>query len=350
MNAPVIRLTSLAHGGGCGCKLAPSVLQQLLAGSAFSSTPIANSWSAPKPATTPPCGSSTIEPASSPRPIFSCRWSTTRSISGASPPPTPSPTSTRWAADRSWLWPFSGCRSTKFRRRWCGKFSRAARKSAQAPESRSLAAIRSIRRSRSTASLLSVSAARRIFAATPECSPGDALILTKALGVGIYSAAFKKGALSSAAYAEMVASMTLLNRIGADLAKDPAVHAITDVTGFGLFGHALGMARGSHVALTARFHDLPFLFGGGRFGAAAFCHRRFGAELGELRRSVSLPSRLSRLAARFAHRPADLRRPVDRLRTRSCRGNYQHDYRQRLSAARIIGRADAGAPSITISS
>jgi len=55
-----------------------------------------------------------------------------------------------------------------------------------------------------------------------DAKPGDALILTKALGVGIYSAAFKKEALSSAAYAEMVASMTLLNRIGADLAKDTA--------------------------------------------------------------------------------------------------------------------------------
>src|SRR5205823_3716487 len=73
---------------------------------------------------------------------------------------------------------------------------------------------------------------------------GDALILTKALGVGIYSAALKKGALSPEGYAEMVASTTLLNRIGADLAKDPSVHAITDVTGFGLLGHALEMAKG----------------------------------------------------------------------------------------------------------
>lgn len=89
--------------------------------------------------------------------------------------------------------------------------------------------------------------------------PGDALILTKGLGVGIYSAAFKKGELSSAAYDEMIASTTLLNRVGADLAQDAAVHAVTDVTGFGILGHGLEMARGSGVTLKLRLADLPFL-------------------------------------------------------------------------------------------
>jgi selenide,water dikinase len=89
--------------------------------------------------------------------------------------------------------------------------------------------------------------------------PGDALILTKALGIGIYSAAFKKGELSPPAYAEMIASTTLLNRIGTDLAKDAAVHAITDVTGFGLLGHALEMARGSKLTLVVNAPDLPLL-------------------------------------------------------------------------------------------
>lgn len=88
---------------------------------------------------------------------------------------------------------------------------------------------------------------------------GDALILTKGLGVGIYSAAFKKGALSDAAYAEMVASTTLLNRVGSSLAQDSAVHAITDVTGFGLLGHALEMARGSGTTLNIDHERIPFL-------------------------------------------------------------------------------------------
>lgn len=88
---------------------------------------------------------------------------------------------------------------------------------------------------------------------------GDALILTKGLGVGLYSAAFKKGELSPAAYEEMIDTTTLLNRIGAELARDPDVHAVTDVTGFGLLGHGLEMARGSGTRLVIELHRVPLL-------------------------------------------------------------------------------------------
>ncbi|MEN5249548.1 selenide, water dikinase SelD [Brucella pseudintermedia] len=89
--------------------------------------------------------------------------------------------------------------------------------------------------------------------------PGDRLILTKAIGVGIYSAAFKKQELDSAGYEEMMASVTLLNRVGAELGKDDAVHAVTDVTGFGILGHALEMARGSNAGISLDYAALPFL-------------------------------------------------------------------------------------------
>lgn len=88
---------------------------------------------------------------------------------------------------------------------------------------------------------------------------GDALILTKGIGVGIYSAALRKAVLSEAAYEEMVATTTLLNRVGSVLAKDSDVHGMTDVTGFSLLGHALEMARGSNVALDIRFDSIPLL-------------------------------------------------------------------------------------------
>ena len=88
---------------------------------------------------------------------------------------------------------------------------------------------------------------------------GDALILTKGLGVGIYSSAFKKQVLDSAGYDEMIASTTLLNKVGAALAEAADVHAITDVTGFGLLGHGLEMARGSGLTLEITLEDLPFL-------------------------------------------------------------------------------------------
>lgn len=89
--------------------------------------------------------------------------------------------------------------------------------------------------------------------------PGDALILTKGIGVGIYSAAIKRQQLSAEGYAEMLASTTLLNRIGATLAGEAAVHGITDVTGFGLLGHGLEMARGSGLTLTIEQAAVPWL-------------------------------------------------------------------------------------------
>lgn len=79
--------------------------------------------------------------------------------------------------------------------------------------------------------------------------PGDVLILSKPLGVGILSAAFKQGRLDAAGYETMIASTTRLNRDGAHLAGRRGVHAMTDVTGFGLLGHALEMARGGKVRI-----------------------------------------------------------------------------------------------------
>src|SRR5262245_10336569 len=86
---------------------------------------------------------------------------------------------------------------------------------------------------------------------------GDALILTKPVGVGIYSAAIKKAALPPERYAEMIGTTTLLNRVGADLAQDSDVHALTDITGFGVLGHAMEMARGSRLAIEIRAGHVP---------------------------------------------------------------------------------------------
>ncbi|MBI2306395.1 MAG: selenide, water dikinase SelD [Rhodocyclales bacterium] len=89
--------------------------------------------------------------------------------------------------------------------------------------------------------------------------PGDKLILGKGLGVGIYSAAFKKDALHEHDYATMIASTTQLNTPGPALACLAGVHAMTDVTGFGLAGHLLEICRASQVAANLRFDALPLL-------------------------------------------------------------------------------------------
>lgn len=91
--------------------------------------------------------------------------------------------------------------------------------------------------------------------------PGDALILGKPLGVGIQSAALKRGELDAAGYATMLASATKLNTPGARLSQLEPVHALTDVTGFGLLGHLLEVCRGSRVGARVRRGAVPVLAG-----------------------------------------------------------------------------------------
>ena len=89
--------------------------------------------------------------------------------------------------------------------------------------------------------------------------PGDVLILGKGLGVGIMSAALKKGELRDKAYQQMIEACTKLNTPGQELAEMPGVHALTDVTGFGLLGHLLEICRGSKLQATVNFAKMPIL-------------------------------------------------------------------------------------------
>lgn len=88
---------------------------------------------------------------------------------------------------------------------------------------------------------------------------GDVLVLGKPLGVGVLSAALKKGQLSTDGYARMLASTTRLNTPGPALAAIDGVHAVTDVTGFGLAGHLLEMCRGASLAAMVDFSALPVI-------------------------------------------------------------------------------------------
>jgi selenide,water dikinase len=88
---------------------------------------------------------------------------------------------------------------------------------------------------------------------------GDVLILGKGLGVGIMSAALKKGELREKAYEQMIEVTTQLNTPGPDLAQMPGVHAMTDVTGFGLLGHLMEVCRGSNLKAEIRFDEIPIL-------------------------------------------------------------------------------------------
>ena len=115
---------------------------------------------------------------------------------------------------------------------------------------------------------------------------GDVLILTKALGVGVLSAAFRQEKLDSAGYAALIASTTQLNTLGADLAEMEGIHAVTDVTGFGLLGHAIEMARGAGLGVEidaeapAILHGvLQLLEAGVRTGASGRNWASYGHEV-----------------------------------------------------------------------
>lgn len=88
---------------------------------------------------------------------------------------------------------------------------------------------------------------------------GDVLILGKGLGVGVLAQAMKKDVLSEAGYAELIASTTQLNTVGAELAPLPGVHALTDVTGFGLLGHLLELCRGAGLTARVEMANVPIL-------------------------------------------------------------------------------------------
>jgi selenide,water dikinase len=94
-----------------------------------------------------------------------------------------------------------------------------------------------------------------------DARPGDRLVLGKPIGVGVLSAALKKERLDAAGYAQMIDCTTRLNTPGPDLAALPGVHALTDVTGFGLAGHALELARGAGCELHIDWPRVPQLPG-----------------------------------------------------------------------------------------
>src|SRR5947207_5281565 len=244
MNTHKVRLTSLAHGGGCGCKLAPSVLQQLLADQPAagvykqllvgtetaddaavwqldSGTCIIATTDFFMPMVDDPYDFGRIAATNALSDVYAMGGRPIMALAILAMPLEKLPTQMVREILR-------GGRDI------CATagIPVAGGHSIDSPELiYGLAAIGTYR----PADIRRNSGAR----------PGDALILTKGLGVGIYSAAIKKQALSPDGYEEMIASTTLLNRIGAELAADASVHSMTDVTGFGLLGHALEMARGS---------------------------------------------------------------------------------------------------------
>jgi selenide,water dikinase len=123
-----------------------------------------------------------------------------------------------------------------------------------------------------------------------DAKAGDVLVLGKPIGVGVMSAALKKGELGEAGYAQMIATTTKLNTPGPDLAALPGVHAITDVTGFGLAGHGLEMARGAGCRVEIDWAAVPQLPGVRALAAQGFVTGASGRNWAGYGRDVTLPA------------------------------------------------------------
>ncbi|HEX5639217.1 MAG TPA: selenide, water dikinase SelD [Burkholderiaceae bacterium] len=123
-----------------------------------------------------------------------------------------------------------------------------------------------------------------------DARPGDVLVLGKPVGVGVMSAALKKEQLGDAGYAQMVATTTKLNTPGPDLAALPGVHALTDITGFGLAGHALEMARGAGCTVELDWRAVPLLPGVRELAARGFVTGASARNWAGYEHDVALPA------------------------------------------------------------
>ena len=119
---------------------------------------------------------------------------------------------------------------------------------------------------------------------------GDVLVLGKPLGVGVLSAALKKDKLSADGYKQMIANTTQLNKPGVALAELRGVHALTDVTGFGLAGHGLELARGAKCSVQIDWAKVPLLPGVRELAAQGMVTGASGRNWGSYGADVTLPA------------------------------------------------------------
>ena len=122
---------------------------------------------------------------------------------------------------------------------------------------------------------------------------GDVLVLGKPLGIGILSAALKKDALSAEGYARMIALTTQLNKPGIALAQLDGVHALTDITGFGLAGHTLELARGAGVQVRIDWTRTPLVVGASALAEQGYITGASGRNWASYGSEISLPATFS---------------------------------------------------------
>jgi selenide,water dikinase len=178
---------------------------------------------------------------------------------------------------------------------------------------------------------------------------GDVLILGKGLGIGILSAALKKGELRSKAYDQMIDSATKLNTPGIELSEMSGVHALTDVTGFGLLGHLLEICRGSKLAARVELAKVPILSAALHLSEAGYVTGASGRNWTSYGAAVELPAGVPDSRRNLLTDPqtsGGLLVACDRSTAPKVLELFK---RQGFDYAAVIGELGRGEPRVTVS-
>lgn len=351
MNTHTVRLTSLAHGGGCGCKLAPAVLQQILAGmpqgpgfagsfpNLLVGTETADDAAVYRlnddqalVATTDFFTPIVDDPGDFGRIAATNAFSDVYAMGG-----------TPILALAVVGYPVEKLPAAIVRQILAGGAAVCAEAGVPVAGGHSIDSAEPIY-GLVALGLVRPDQVRRNSGA----HAGDVLILTKGLGIGVFSAALKQGRLGAQDYATMLASTTQLNRVGPALAALPAVHAMTDVTGFGLLGHLLEMCRGSGVRATVQVAGVPLLPGAealARAGIATGAARRNWASYGE---EVRLASDLAPWWEGLLCDPQTSGGLLVAVAPDAAESVLQEVRQAGFARAAIIGRMEDGAPGVDV--
>ncbi len=177
---------------------------------------------------------------------------------------------------------------------------------------------------------------------------GDVLVLGKPLGVGVLSAALKKEKLSEGGYRQLIDTTTQLNTPGIALAQLDGVHALTDVTGFGLAGHALELARGAGLTAVIEWSKVPLLAGVEAMVSDGFVTGASGRNWAAYGADVALAKGLPAAAQSLLSDPQTSGGLLVSCASDSVDAVLEIFRHEGFAAAAVIGRAEAGAPGLKV--
>ena len=177
---------------------------------------------------------------------------------------------------------------------------------------------------------------------------GDVLVLGKPLGVGVLSAALKKDKLDADGYAAMIANTTKLNKPGQALSAMPGVHAMTDVTGFGLLGHLLELARGAGLEAHLDMAAIPLLPGVEQLATDGYFTGASGRNWEAYGKDVSLSAAITPAQQALLTDPQTSGGLLVACDPASVDEVLALFAREGFEAAAVVGRTAAGAARVTV--